>query len=840
VKPSIVLRPARWLIRHKRRAALILGLTLLLIVLAHPGALADDVYGNISPAPQLPPGGWVGRYPVEHYQLDQYFPAISVGFTSGVDASGVAPMIAYFGAQLLWLVTCFLANGVILLFALAFNLNLLTGNGTRGSGALTPISQAIHNMYTSTFGTPWLIAMVALVGCWAMWKALVQRQYTQTASALAVSFIYFLLAIGIVTQPEKTIAPASKLSNELSTAILSLTNEGSVGNEEKAKTAASDQLFELLVLNPWTVLEFGGVEHCATVKSGKPHSEAVRPLSSNPEEETRLATQLEDGTEVKGQGGKVCINNRNKYATHFLQYPFQSPNRNSEHEALEHGDEEDLPDADSSKNSGAYPLGPADEPAAEAMGKGGQYQRLLLAFVILLGEIGAYLLLGALAVGVILAQILLLALLAFAPVALLVGIFPGRGHEFFRKWLGKLAGYLARKVIYSLILAVVLAVCSALDNATSNLGWLLAFSLQAAFLWTIFLQRKKLTDDLLSGTVGHHGEDGNRLANLYFASRLARMVPTPGLPSIPSLPSLPKLPHLPWPKSGGGSESPSGETPGGGAPPPPPPAGGSPPPPPPSGGPTGGSGGGEAGGETHLPPNPPSPHETPTHGPGSPPPSTGASEDELPGAPTPGEAGTPPHGGPAAPTPANTPIPSPAHPGGEPAEDELPGGEPRSAQAPTETPDGATRAPDRKPAAAEQQPEPSKVTSTGEVTSALVHSTLASSTSPPMPAPVQPPAPATAAPTPGPSTTAAPPVTSAPAAGASRIASHDDALGQEPTLARGPATAVPAVKPDTSRSSATPPAVQAPSPTQEPVARLVKARQSNPPTDPATPEDELA
>jgi hypothetical protein len=821
VKPSIVSRPARWLIGHKRRAGLILGLTLLMVVLAHPGALADDVYGNISPAPQLPPGGWVGRYPVEHYQLDQYFPAISVGFTSGVDASGVAPMIAYFGAQILWLVTCFLANGVILLFALAFNLNLLTGNGSRGSGALTPVSQAIHNMYTSTFGTPWLIAMVTLVGCWAMWKALVQRQYTQTASALTVSFIYFLLAIGIVTQPEKTIAPASKLSNELSTSILSLTSEGGVGNEEKAKTAASDQLFELLVLNPWTVLEFGGIEHCATVKSGEPHSVAVRPLSSNAGEEPRLATQLEDGTEVNGQGGKVCINNRNKYATHFLQYRFQSPNRSAEHEALEHGDEEDLPDADSSKNSGTYPLGPTDEPAAEAMGKGGQYQRLLLSFVILSGEVGAWLLLGALAVGVILAQILLLALLAFAPVALLIGIFPGRGHEFFRKWLGKLAGYLARKVIYSLILAVVLAVCSALDSATSNLGWLLAFSLQAAFLWTIFLQRKKLTDDLLSGTVGHHGEDGNRLANLYFASRLARMVPTPGLPSIPRLPSLPKLPHLPWPKSGGTGESPAGETPGGGAPPPPPPAGGSPPPPPPSGAPAGG-GGGEAGGESSLPPVPPRPHETPTHGPGSPPPSTGPSEDELPSGPTPGE---PPVGGPAAPQPANAPIPSPAHPGGEPTEDELPA---RPAPGPAEASGGAKRAPDRPRAGEEVDREPSKVTSTGDVTSALVRSTLASSTSPPVPAPVQPLAPA---PPPSP----APPATPAPSTGVPRIASHDDALGHEPS----PPSAVAAAKPEPS-SGATPPAVEAPSPTQEPVARLLKARQSNQPTDPATPEDELA
>jgi hypothetical protein len=825
VKPSIVLGPVRWLLRHRRRALLILGFTLLLVLLAHPGALSDDVYGNISPAPQLPPGGWVGRYPVEHYSLDQYFPAISVGFTSGVDASGVVPMIAYFGAQVLWLITCFLANGVILLFALAFNLNLLTGNGSAGSGALAPISQAIHNLYTNTFGTPWLIAVITLVGCWAMWKALVQRRYTETASALAVSLLYFILAIGIVTQPEKTIAPASKLSNELSTAILSLTNEGSVGNEEKAKTAASDQLFELLVLNPWTVLEFGGLDHCATVKHGKPHSVAVRPLSSNPAEETRLAAQLENGTEVKGESGKVCVNNRNKYATHFLAYPFQSPNRNSEHEALEHGDDENLPEADPGKTSGAYPLGPVDEPAAEAMGKGGQFQRLLLAFVILLGEIGAYLLLGALALGVILAQILLLALLAFAPVALLVGIFPGRGHEFFRKWLGKLAGYLARKVVYSLILAVVLAVCSALDSATSNLGWLLAFSLQAAFLWTIFLQRNKLTQDLLSGTVGSHAarDDGNRLANLYFASRLARMVPMPGVPSLPRLPSLSKLPHLPWSKSaGGGSETPLSETPGGGAPspPPPPPGGGSPPP---GGGPSGGGGG-----ETYLPPNPPNPHETPTHGSGSPMPSTGEASQrggEATALPRAGEPTASSSGG--APSKlANAPIPSPARPDDAPAEDVLPSADTPAPKADSQgRPSSAHEANRERPPAT---PPPASVSSTGEATSAIVRSTLGPSGSPPMPAPSAPPVPGTPPPPPSPPT-----ATPAPASPASRGLARDDAIGEDPGPSRSTHGVVAAAKPE-------PAAVEAPSPTQEPVARLLAARQSNAPTDPATSEDELA
>jgi len=76
------------------------------------------------------------------------------------------------------------------------------------------------------------------------------------------------------------------------------------------------------------------------------------------------------------------------------------------------------------------------------MEEGGQYQRLLLAMVLFVGELGAFLLLGSLSIGVILAQVLLLLLLAFSPVALVAAVIPGRGHDFFKGWLEKLAGYL--------------------------------------------------------------------------------------------------------------------------------------------------------------------------------------------------------------------------------------------------------------------------------------------------------------------------------------------------------------------------------------------------------------
>jgi hypothetical protein len=801
---AILKHPLRWAAAHRYKFALLFAFTIGLVLLAPPGTQAADVFNNIGPAPQLPPGGWVGRYPVEHYSLDQYFPAISVGFTSGVDTSGVAPMIAYFGAQVLWLITCFLANGVILLFALAFNLNLLTGNGTPGSGALTPVSAAIHNLYTNTFGTPWLIAMVTLVGCWAMWKALVQRRYTETAGALAVSLLYFVVAIGIVTQPEQTIGPASKLSNQLSTALLSLTNEGSVSSETKAKTGASNQLFELLVLNPWTVLQFGGIEHCATVTHGKPHSVAVRPLSSNPAQDAQLAAQLENGTEVKGEGGKTCINNRNKYATHFLAYPFQSSARNSEHEALEHGDTEDLPESDPAKSSGTYPLGPADEPAAEAMGKGGQYQRLLLAIVILLGEVGAYLLLGALALGVILAQILLLTLLAFAPVALLIGIFPGRGHDFFRAWIAKLAGYLARKVVYSLILAVVLAVCQALDDATSNLGWLLAFALQAAFLWTIFLQRDRLSTDLLAGTVGPRAarESTNKLANLYFATGLARMMSAPNIPWRSNS-------HTPPTSSGGsqGNDKPEGDEPptpgdegtGGGTPPP----GGQP------------SGGGMPSGEEPSPDMvEPGPHETPTLGPGSPPPNPSVGE------PTRTEDPQAPSGGTFA---LREEIPS-AQAGSPPVEDELAATEEEHEQA------GSTNRPSPNPMPPHNGRAygPSHMPPT---TTAVSRAAAVSPSTPGIAAPAQP-----AVPT----SEVAPHTPSVPATPAfspvREEREHTAGLPEAPANRQAPVADTPAVKEGQSM-----PAIDPAIPAEEPAAALlVRARQTSPATRQTTKEDESA
>ena len=122
--------------------------------------------------------------------------------------------------------------------------------------------------------------------------------------------------------------------------------------------------------------------------------------------------------------------------------------------------------------------------------------------IVFLGALGAVALLGFLSLAVILAQVIALVLLGLAPIALVIGIFPGSGHAFFRSWLAKLATAVFIKALYSLVIALVVAVSAALTAATDSLGFLFAFGLQTLFFWALFVYRRQITSRLVTATTG--------------------------------------------------------------------------------------------------------------------------------------------------------------------------------------------------------------------------------------------------------------------------------------------------------------------------------------------------
>jgi hypothetical protein len=238
----------------------------------------SDLLGNISPESQSG-GGLVDRYPLSAYALDYH---VDLGIT---DPEGVPPMIAQWAASQLWNVTSFLVKCVIDLFTWAFSLDLLGG----ANGALAPIGAAITRLYENVIGEAWMVAAILIAGIWGLWKALVQRRYTETAGALAVSVLFVLIALFFVYQPERTIGQASRWTNTLSLAFLSGANRGSLDDPQQAKHQVADHLFETLIYRPWVVLEFGGLSHC--VDTGRTDDDGFpRPVSPTTPRATSAAT----------------------------------------------------------------------------------------------------------------------------------------------------------------------------------------------------------------------------------------------------------------------------------------------------------------------------------------------------------------------------------------------------------------------------------------------------------------------------------------------------------------------------------------------------------------------
>lgn len=491
----------------RRRLVVALAGAVALALLDAPPALAEyrgtDVFANVSPESQL--SGPVSAHPSGHYALDTH---VDAGLTN---PGGFVGLVPHFLASQLWDLTRFLVLATISLFTWAFSLDLLTGGGS-SPGALGAVSRAIGEVYRSTFGQAWLVAGILAAGLWGIWKALVQRRVSEAAGQLALSLAFVLLALFLVHSPRATVGRASEWTNEMSLAFLSGATEGSLDDPGSAKDAVARRLFRTLVHEPWVVLNFGGLRHCV--------DEAHRPVPPFAPERRRCFDHL---VVREGRGG---------YAERFLRYAPGSGARNAEYEALRDGrihDGDDdlladrlpllpgLPGAfvdpflggsgeDATPEPGqfdGYRVDADDRPAVDIQQEGGGFQRLTMAALVFAGDLGAVVLLGSLSLAIILAQVFALVFLAFAPVALVVGVFPGRGHDLFRAWLARLAGALVRKAVYSLVLAVVLSVSGALVAATSSLGWLYAFGLQAAFYWGVFLKRHAIAARLAG-----HGSEG--------------------------------------------------------------------------------------------------------------------------------------------------------------------------------------------------------------------------------------------------------------------------------------------------------------------------------------------
>ena len=243
------------------------------------------------------------RYPLSAYSLDYH---TDVGIT---DLDGVPATIAHWAAAQLWSLTSFLVKTVIDLFTWAFSLDLLGGDPNRADdGALAPVSAAVSSLYENVIGEAWMVAAIILAGIWGIWKALVQRRYTETAGALGVSVLFVLIALFFVYQPERTIGQASQWTNTLSLAFLSGANRGTIDDPGQANARSPTSCSPPRSTSPGWRSSSAGLRHC--VDSGRPRRRRV-PAPGQPARPGRRRLPRPPAGRPRRHGG---------YAPRFLRY----------------------------------------------------------------------------------------------------------------------------------------------------------------------------------------------------------------------------------------------------------------------------------------------------------------------------------------------------------------------------------------------------------------------------------------------------------------------------------------------------------------------------------------
>jgi len=452
---------------------------LAVLLLATGASLAEAQVGagafeSIAPEGAVT-GAEVERYPADRYSLDHF---VDVGIT---DLDGIPALVAHTIAGLIWELTRFLVMAVISLVTWAFGFNLITGQGG-GEGAIEPVAEAITAIRTEVVGDEWMVAAILVSGLWATGNALLRQRHSETLGGLATSVVLVTVAFAFVAEDQWVVRTVSAGVTDLAKSALGVAAAGDPGDGDQAREDVSNGLFETLVVRPYAVLEFGGVEHCT-------NADAEPVPCDDPTVERRI-DHLPERFRFEGAGSTVT--SQGAYLDHFLATEPGSDERQDQYEILK---------GEATPDDGERVVDVHDEPAVALMEEGGASERAGMATFVFVAELGAIVLVGLLALGVVVTQAIALLLLAFSPLFLLAALVPDAGHRLFLGWLRKLAWALVAEALLALALAVLLAVSAALSDATSSLGFLLAFSLQAAFFWLVLLNRNRL----LAVAAGHDG-----------------------------------------------------------------------------------------------------------------------------------------------------------------------------------------------------------------------------------------------------------------------------------------------------------------------------------------------
>jgi hypothetical protein len=303
---------------------------------------------------------------------------------------------------------------------------------------MSGVRRTLNTLHSEVIGQPWFLAAISVAGLWGIWRGLVQRQATAAITGLLATVGLMLCALVVLARPNDTVGHASRLANDASLGLLAAATAQPLDRPSRSLSEAAQGVFDSLIRDPWCALQFGSVVYC------------------------------DEPTPSIKQSGTV--------ADAWLAHPPGSDERDLEFQLL--------------KGDAFYAKDHEDPARVRLQEASGTFTRFAILGLVAVGLLGACALLAYLGIRLLLASVLALMLLLFAPAMLLAPAFGESGRATFIAWGKRLVGTLAAKLAYALFLAVVLTGAAMLRRL--DVGWFGTWLLQIAFWWGVLFKRHEL------------------------------------------------------------------------------------------------------------------------------------------------------------------------------------------------------------------------------------------------------------------------------------------------------------------------------------------------------------
>ncbi|HFD6749685.1 TPA: CD3337/EF1877 family mobilome membrane protein [Enterococcus faecium] len=241
------------------------------------------------------------KYPVDNYQLD-YFVDSSWDWLPWNWGDGIGKSVMY-GiyaiTNFLWLINVYLSNATGYLVGEAYSLDFIKET-SEGIGENIQMLAGIneHGFMSTGFFPGLLLLLLVVLGIYVAYTGILKRESSKAINAIVSFVTIFLLSASFIAYSGSYINKINEFSADISNASLNIGSRMILSDSTSGKEsvdAIRDSLFELQVLKPWMILQFGNANSEEIGEDRVTELEAVNPFENKGKDRIEIVkTEIND------------------------------------------------------------------------------------------------------------------------------------------------------------------------------------------------------------------------------------------------------------------------------------------------------------------------------------------------------------------------------------------------------------------------------------------------------------------------------------------------------------------------------------------------------------------